>query len=56
MKRYELEHHGLRFEWAKLLLQHGVDPLEVAKKTDLEIEQIDLLVADLAAAKKEQVA
>jgi len=56
MKQYDLERHGLRFEWAKLLLQHGVEPLEVAKKTELEIEQIDLLVADLAAAKKERVA
>lgn len=56
MKNRDLERHGLRFEWARVLLQHGVKPLEVARKTDLEVEQIDRLAAEMATAKKERLA
>jgi len=44
-----LARHGLRFELARLLLQHGAGPLEVARKTGLEIEQLDHLIASDAS-------
>ena len=47
-----LSRHGLRFELARLLLQHGAGALEVARKTGLEIEQIDQIVAADAQEKE----
>lgn len=47
-----LARHGLRFELARLLLQHGTGALEVARKTGLEVEQVDRLVAADASEKE----
>jgi len=51
-KAETLARHGLRFELARLLLQHGAGALEVARKTGLEVEQIDLLIAADAQEKE----
>mgnify|MGYP003657019586 CR=1 FL=1 len=50
-----LSRHGLRFELARLLLQHGAGALEVARQTGLEVEQIDLMVAADAQEKERAV-
>jgi hypothetical protein len=55
LKAETLARHGLRFELARLLLQHGAGAIEVARKTGLEVEQVDLLIAADVSEKERAV-
>jgi len=51
----QLKRHGLRFELARLLLQHGAGPIEVARETGLTVEQVDQVRTSVNAKRREEL-
>lgn len=49
-----LKRHGLRYEYARILLQHGATPIQVSNRTGLPLEAVDHLAAERSAPTPER--